>query len=86
MANHKSAEKRDRQYTKKHERNIAVRSEMRTVIKKVREAVTSGNKEQAVTLFNAAQKIIDKTSQYGIVHKKTGARYVSNLSALIKKM
>ena len=86
MANHKSAEKRHRQSLKRNVRNSSIRSRMRTAIKKVKEAVSSGNKDEAAAMLKAAQKVIDRTSGYGVIHKKTGSRYVSNLSALVKKM
>ena len=79
MANTKSAEKRIRQSAKRNERNRAVRSAMRTAIKKVRGAVAAGDGETAETALREAVQIIDRTVSKNVVHRNTAARTKSRL-------
>jgi small subunit ribosomal protein S20 len=53
---------------------------MRTSIKKVRQAVDTGNREVTQAAFRAAIAIIDKTASRGIIHSRTAARYKSRLA------
>ena len=85
MATHKSAEKRNKQNKKRNLRNNAAGSAMKTVIKIVREAATSGNKETLLTALKNAQKMISQTVRKGVIHKKAGARYVSRLAKMTNK-
>lgn len=86
MANTKSAKKAVRKIARRTAVNKTRRSRMRTFIRKVEEAITSGNKEEAMTAFRQAQPEIMRTSQKGIIHKNTASRKVSRLSARIKAM
>ena len=83
MANHASAEKRARQNLKRRERNRAVKSAVRTFVKKVREAVASGDSKAAKAALHAASKRIDQAVGKGVFHKATGARYVSRLASQV---
>lgn len=86
MANIKSAKKRAKQSEKARQHNVTLRSKLRTYIKKVRAAITTGNPESAKQSFQAAQPIIDGMVNKKIIHKNAAARYKSRLNARIKKM
>ena len=86
MANHKSALKRARQNNKRHLHNESVISEMKTVIKKVKTAVTNKDKTLATATLLNATKIIDKTVSKGTLHWRNGARKVSNLTKLVNSL
>ena len=85
MAHHKSALKRVRQTIKRTAQNRSLRSDLRTVIKKFRVILTSGNNEQAHEAYSSVQKNIDKAVTKGILHKRTGARYKSRLTLSMGK-
>ena len=85
MAHHKSALKRVRQTIKRTAQNRSLRSDLRTVIKKFRVILTSGNNEQAIKAYPDVQKNIDKAVTKGILHKRTGARYKSRLALSMVK-
>jgi small subunit ribosomal protein S20 len=80
MANIKSQIKRNRQNEVRHERNKAVRSELKTRIKRTVAAVEAGEKESAEELYRVAQKRIDMAATRGILSKKTAARRKSRLA------
>ena len=80
MANHKSAEKRVRQTTKRNAINRSNRSELRTSIKKLRAAVAASDKSGATELLAPTVSLIDKAVNKGIIHKNTAARYKSRLT------
>lgn len=86
MANHKSAEKRARQNKKRRERNRALRSSLRTQIKKLRAAIASKDKSLCLELLNPTISKIDKAVNKGILHKNTAARYKSRLTTQINKL
>lgn len=80
MANTKSAKKAARQTIRRTNVNKARRTRLRSSVRKVEEAIASGNKEAAVAALKEAEPIIARTGQTGIVHRKTAARKVSRLS------
>lgn len=80
MANLKSQIKRNRQTVKRHDRNQAVRSALKTSTKKVHTAVAAGDAEGAAALQREAARELDKAVSRGIVHKKTAARRKSRLA------
>ncbi len=86
MANTKSAEKAARQAEKRRARNVALRSRMRTAIKKVRTAIASGNKQQAEEAFRASMPLIDSLVNKRIIHRNKAARHKSRLAARIRAM
>ncbi|CAL1329243.1 30S ribosomal protein S20 [Candidatus Providencia siddallii] len=86
MANIKSAKKRVIQAEKRRKQNTSQRSMIRTFIKKVYFAISTGNKELAKKAFNDMQRIVDRYAAKGIIHKNKSARHKSNLSAKIKIM
>ncbi|MBK8170172.1 MAG: 30S ribosomal protein S20 [Sandaracinaceae bacterium] len=83
MANHPSAEKRNRQNIKRRERNRHVKSTVRGFIKEVREAITAGKKKDAQKALKEAITRIDQAVSKGVYHRSTGSRYVSRLSAQV---
>jgi small subunit ribosomal protein S20 len=85
MATHKSAVKRAAQNIRRNTRNRALRSELRTAIKKFRTLVSGQDAKQAEAAYPAVQKTIDKMATKGILHKNTAARYKSRLAAALKK-
>ena len=86
MANHKSAEKRARQTERRTTANSARRSRVRGSIKKVEEAIKSGDKKVAAEALRAAQPEIQRGAAKHIVTKNAAARRVSRLNARIKSM
>lgn len=86
MPNIKSAKKRVVIAEKARQRNVAARSKMRTLIKKVIKAAAAGDKEAAKSAFIEAESVLDRDATKGLIHKNKAARHKSKLSALIKAM
>lgn len=75
-----SALKRARQAEKNKLRNKAVKTEIRTVSKKVETAVDKKDKEEAHKAFMEASEVITKAASKGIIHKNTASRKISRLA------
>jgi small subunit ribosomal protein S20 len=86
VANTAQAKKRVRQAEQARQRNMALRTRVRTEYKKVLKAVATGNAEQAKTAYQSAQPVIDSMVNKGILAKNTAARRKSTLVARIKSM
>ena len=86
MANHKSAEKRARQTERRTAVNTSRRSRVRGEIKKVQEAIVTGDKKAAAAALRAAQPEIQRGADKRVVTKAAAARRISRLSARIKAM
>ncbi len=86
MATHKSAIKRQKQAEKKHEINKSAKSLLKTLAKKVEQAVESKNAEGAKEAMVKAMKAYDKAASAGILHKSTASRKISRLSTKVNKM
>jgi len=86
MANTKSAKKALRQITRRTAANKARRSHMRTSVRKVEEAIASGNKEAAQTALREAEPTMARTAQKGLLHSRTVSRKVSRLAKRISAM
>jgi small subunit ribosomal protein S20 len=84
MANTKSAKKAARQAERKAAINKARRSRMRTFVRKVEEAIASGDRNAAAEALRAAQPEIMRSANKGIIHKNTASRKISRLSARIR--
>ena len=82
MANIKSQIKRNKQNEKAHERNKAVKSELKTVIRKFHAAAEAGEKDAAVENAKVATKKLDKAASKGVIHKNQAA---NRKSAIAKK-
>lgn len=83
MANHASAEKRNRQRVKRTVRNRAVKSEFRSLVKRVREAVLSGDANAAHAALAPAISALDGAVAKGVLHRATASRKVSRLAAAV---
>lgn len=86
MANHKSAEKRVRQNTKRNAINRSNRSKLRTQIKKLRTAISGADKGVSTELLNPTVSLIDKAVNKGLIHKNTAARYKSRLTKHVSEL
>ena len=86
MANTPQSKKRARQNERKLEVNKARRSRIRTFLKKVEEAITSGDKSAANTALKSAQPEIMRGVTKGIYKKNTAARKMSRLSSRVKSL
>ncbi|WP_067968960.1 30S ribosomal protein S20 [Nocardiopsis trehalosi] len=83
MANIKSQKKRNRQNEKRRVRNQAVRSSLKTAIRKFRAAAEGGDVEQATTLQRAAARQLDVAVSKGVIHKNQAA---NRKSAIAKRL
>lgn len=84
MANSRQAAKRARQNERRYEINKARRSRIRTFLRKVEEAIASGDKEAAQAALRAAQPELMRGVTKGVMHKNTASRKVSRLSSRVK--
>ena len=83
MANHKSAVKRNKQNVIRNTRNSHTRSTLRTLVKKVRLAVTQNDAEAATTELARTVPLIDKAASKGVIHKATASRKIARLTKLV---
>lgn len=86
MANSAQAKKRARQAEDSRQLNASQRSAMRTSIKKLQEAIASGDKEQATAAYQAAVPQLDKMARKGIIHKNAAARSKSRLNNAVRAL
>ncbi len=86
MANIKSAKKRAKQNIVRREHNVALRSRMRTAVKKVLKALDAGDKAASEESFRAAVPEIDRMVSKGLIRKNRAAQYKSRLNARLKAL
>lgn len=86
MANTPQSKKRARQSEARYAVNKARRSRIRTYLRKVEEALASGNQEAASTALRAAQPELARGITKGVLHKNTVARKMSRLSSRVKAL
>ena len=86
MANSAQAKKRARQAEDNRQLNASQRSAMRTSIKKLQAAITSGDKDLATAAFKAAVPFLDKMARKGLVHKNSAARSKSRLNNAVRAL
>ena len=86
MANIKSAKKRIKVNEMRAARNKAIRSKVKTAIKKVDAAVLSGDKDTARKVFNEAEVIIGQAAGKGVYHKNNSARKISRLAKALNSL
>jgi small subunit ribosomal protein S20 len=86
MANTKSAKKAARQAVRRTEINKSRRTRMRTLVRKVEEAIATGDKQAANDALRNAQPEIMRSASKGIIHKNTASRKISRLSSRIKAL
>jgi small subunit ribosomal protein S20 len=86
MANTSSAKKATRKIAARTEVNKARRSRMRTYVRKVEEALASGDKAVATAALLAAQPELMRAAAKGVMHKSTASRKVSRLALRVNKL
>ena len=86
MANIKSAAKRARQAERRRQHNIALKSRMRTAMKKVVKALNQGDAEAASESYREAVPQIDKMADKGLIHPNKAARHKRRLNKAIKAL
>lgn len=86
MANIKSQIKRIRTNEKRRLRNQSVKSELKTFIRKTREAVEAGDKEAAESALRVASRKLDKAVSKGVIHKNQAANRKSKLAHRVAKL
>jgi small subunit ribosomal protein S20 len=84
MANTPQSKKRARQSERRYAVNKARRSRIRTFLRKVEEAIASGDKAAAAAALKAAQPELMRGVTKGVVHKNTASRKMSRLSSRVK--
>ncbi|NEK60279.1 30S ribosomal protein S20 [Geodermatophilus sabuli] len=80
MANIKSQIKRNRTNEKARQRNVAVKSALKTAVRRVRTAADAGDAEAAATALVTASKALDKAASKGVIHKNQAANRKSGLA------
>ncbi|WP_061962388.1 30S ribosomal protein S20 [Demequina flava] len=80
MANIKSKIKRIGTNEKARQRNVAVKSELKTNVRKVRDAVSAGDKDKATEALKVASVKLDKAVSKGVIHKNQAANRKSSLA------
>ncbi|MEO1282713.1 MAG: 30S ribosomal protein S20 [Pseudomonadota bacterium] len=86
MANTKSAKKAVRQIAKRTEINKTRRTQLRSHVRQVEEAIAAGDAEAATEALRSAQPVIAKVGQAGVIHRNTASRKISRLSARVKAL
>ena len=86
VANLKSSKKRIRSNERKRVRNLIVRSNIKTEVKKVEDAISQGNAELANKLLSEASSVLDSASAKGIIDRNTGSRKKARLAQKINKL
>jgi small subunit ribosomal protein S20 len=86
MANIKSQIKRIGTNEKAHERNKAVKSQLKTAIRATKTAVAAGDKDKALTALTTAAKRLDKAASKGVIHKNQAANRKSALAKQVAKI
>lgn len=86
MANSAQARKRARQSIVRRERNVALKSKLRTFVKNVVKAIDAGDKALAGENYRIATPVIDSSVSKGIIHKNKAARYKSRLNKQILEL
>jgi small subunit ribosomal protein S20 len=86
MANTKSAKKAARQTVRRTNANKGRRSRARSYARKVEEAIEAGDKKAAAAALKAAEPVLARTAQKGLVHRKTASRKVSRLAKRVSAM
>jgi len=85
VANHKSAGKAARTADRRRERNAHYRSALRTKVKAVREALSTGGADAASAAFKEAEKFIGHIASKGVIHKRTASRKISRLARALAR-
>ena len=86
MANIKSKIKRIRTNEKRRQRNLAVKSELKTLERRTREAVEAGDKEAAIEALRIASRKLDKAVSKGVIHRNQAANRKSKLARRVQSL
>lgn len=86
MANTKSARKAVRKIAARTEMNKSRRTQMRSAVRQVEEAVVAGDQTAAQAALTAAEPTIARAAQHGIVHKNTASRKISRLTSRVRAL
>ena len=86
MANTSSAKKAVRKIERRTAVNRSRRSQMRTYLRKVEEAIATGSRTAATAALDAAAPLLMRAAQKGIVHKNTASRKVSRLTKRVRSL
>ncbi|MFC5281026.1 30S ribosomal protein S20 [Arcanobacterium canis] len=86
MANIKSQKKRIKTNEKRRVRNQSYKSELRTLVRKTREAIAAGDAEKATDELKVASRKLDKAVSKGIIHKNQAANRKSKLAKQVAKL
>ena len=86
MANHASALKRHRQIVKRTQRNVALRTRLRHLVRAVRAAVAGNDAAEATEKLGHATKALDKAVTKGLIHRNNASRRVSRLSHAVSQL
>jgi small subunit ribosomal protein S20 len=86
MPNTPSARKAARQIARRTEINQSRRSEMRSFVRKVEEAIATGDRAKALAALKEAEPVIMRSAQKGVVHPNSASRKVSRLSHRVAKL
>ena len=86
MANTKSAKKAARQIARREVVNKSRRTRLRSAMRKVEEAIASGDRARAVAAMSEAEPVIVRSAQKGIVHRNAANRKVSRLTRRVAKL
>jgi small subunit ribosomal protein S20 len=84
MPHSSSAKKRHRQSLERRAKNRATKSELKTLVKKVRAAAAAGDAAKAETEFRLAAKKLDRAGTKGVIHRNAASRTKSRLAHLLK--
>ncbi|MBS1149280.1 MAG: ribosomal protein [Myxococcaceae bacterium] len=80
MANTRSATKRNRQSVKRRARNASVRSGVKSIVRKAREAIAAGDPAKAKEAVRVATRLIDRASTKGVLHAGNASRRIARLA------
>jgi small subunit ribosomal protein S20 len=83
LANTRSAEKRNRQAHNRRNRNVQVRTRVKSAVKKVRDALATGDAAAAKAAFASAAKVLDGAASKGVMHKGAASRRISRLAKAV---
>ena len=86
MPNTPSARKAARQIARRTEFNQSRRSEMRSFMRKVEEAIASGDRGRALAALQEAERLFLRSAQKGVLHFNTASRKVSRLAHRVAKL
>ena len=86
MANHPSAQKRNRQRVVRTERNRAAKSSVRSAVKKARSAIAAGDKTAAKETVATASTALAKAAKKGVLHKNAASRVTSRIQSALAKL